>query len=57
MLRLIAYILFALGTILIIPDTYKKYKENRNMEDLLELIGLILILPSLIILIIDKFIG
>lgn len=57
MLRLIAYILFVLGTILIIPGTYKKYKESRDKLDLFELIGLFLILPLPIVLILDRFIG
>lgn len=56
MLRLIAYILFALGIILLIPSNFRKYKESRDKLDLLELIGLFLMLPSLIVLIIDRFI-
>ena len=56
MLRLIAYILIALGIILLIPSNFRKYKESRDKLDLLELIGLFLMLPSLIVLIIDRFI-
>lgn len=56
MLRLIAYILFDLGIILLIPSYYRKYKESRDKLDLFELIGLFLMLPSLIVLIIDRFI-
>lgn len=54
MLRLIAYILFALGIILQIPSYYRKYKESRDKIDLLELIGLSLMLPFFIIMILDK---
>ena len=56
MLRLIAYILIALGIILLIPSYFRKYKESRDKLDLLELIGLFLMIPSLIVLIIDRFI-
>lgn len=54
MLRLIAYILFALGIILLIPSYYRKYKDSRDRIDLLELIGLFLMLPFFIIMILDK---
>lgn len=57
MLRLIAYILFALGIILQIPSYFRKYKESRDKLDLFELIGLFLTLPIFIILILDRFIG
>lgn len=56
MLRLIAYILLALGIILLIPSYYQKYKESRDRSDLLELIGLGIMIPSLIILVIGQFI-
>lgn len=56
MLRLIAYILIAFGTILLIPSYYKKYKESRDRLDLLELIGLGIMIPSLVILVIGQFI-
>lgn len=54
MLRLIAYILFALGNILLIPSYFRNYKESRAKLDLLELIGILLLLPFLIALIIEK---
>lgn len=54
MLRLIAYILFALGIILLIPSYYRKYKDSRDKIDLLELIGLFLMLPFFVIMILDK---
>ncbi len=56
MLRLIAYILMALGIILLIPSYYKKYKESRDRLDLLELIGLGLMIPSIVLSEIGKFI-
>lgn len=57
MLRLIAYILFALGIILQIPSYFRKYKESRDKLDLFELICLILMLPFPIVMILDRFIG
>lgn len=54
MLRITSYILFALGIILQIPSYYRKYKESRDRLDLLELIGLFLVLPFFIIMILDK---
>lgn len=54
MLRLIAYILCALGIILLIFGTIKKYKESRDKLDLFEIIGLFLMLPLLIALIIER---
>lgn len=56
MLRLIAYILMALGIIQLIPSYYKKYKESWDRLDLLELIGLGIMIPSLFILVIGQFI-
>ncbi len=56
MLRLIAYILMTLGLILLIPSYYKKYKESRDRLDLLELICLGIMIPSLLILIIGQLI-
>ena len=55
MLRLIAYILFALGLILQIPSYYRKYKESRDKLDLFELIGLLLMLPFPTVMILDSF--
>lgn len=54
MLTLIAYILFALGIILLIFGTIKKYKESRDKLDLFEIIGLFLMLPLLIAQIIER---
>lgn len=54
MLRLIAYILFALGLILQIPSYYRKYKESRDKLDLFELIGLLLMLPFPTVMILDR---
>lgn len=56
MLRTIGLILLILGNLLIIPGTFKKYKESRDRLDLLELISLGIMLPSLLILVIGKFI-
>lgn len=56
MLRLLIYFLFALGNIFFIPSTYRKYKESRDKLDLVELIGLILMLPLPIVMILDRFI-
>lgn len=57
MLRLLVYILFALGIILIIPGMIRKYKESRDNLDLLEIIGLCLMVPLFIVMILDRFIG
>lgn len=56
MLRLLIYFLFVLGNIFFIPTTYRKYKESRDKLDLVELIGLILMLPLPIVMILDRFI-
>lgn len=56
MLRLLLYFLFVLGNIFFIPSTYRKYKESRDKLDLVELIGLILMLPFPIVMILDRFI-
>lgn len=56
MLRTIGHILLILGNLLIIPGILKKYKESRDRLDLLELIGLSLMLPFLFILVIGQFI-
>lgn len=56
MLRLLIYFLFVLGNIFFIPSTYRKYKESRDKLDLVELIGLILMLPLPIVMILDRFI-
>lgn len=56
MLNLLIYFLFILGNIFFIPTTYRKYKESRDKLDLVELIGLILMLPLPIVIILDRFI-
>lgn len=56
MLRTIGLILLIFSNLLIIPRTFKKYKETIDKLDLLELIGLSLMLPSLFILVIGQFI-
>ncbi|WP_311376215.1 hypothetical protein [Anaerococcus lactolyticus] len=56
MLNLLIYFLFVLGNIFFIPSTYRKYKESRDKLDLVELIGLILMLPLPIVMILDRFI-
>ena len=56
MLRTIGLILLIIGNLLIIPGIFKKYKESRDRLDLLELIGLIIMVPSLLILVIGQFI-
>lgn len=56
MLRTIGLILLTLSNLLIIPGTFKKYKESRDRLDLLELIGLGIMLPSLLILVVGQFI-
>ncbi len=56
MLNLLIYFLFVLGNIFFIPTTYRKYKESRDKLDLVELIGLILMLPLPIVMILDRFI-
>lgn len=56
MLKTIVLILLIIGNFLIITKTFENYKKTRERLDLLELIGLGLILPSLIILLIGQFI-
>lgn len=56
MLNLLIYFLFVLGNIFFIPTTYRKYKESGDKLDLVELIGLILMLPLPIVMILDRFI-
>ena len=56
MLNLLIYFLFVPGNIFFIPSTYRKYKESRDKLDLVELIGLILMLPLPIVMILDRFI-
>ena len=56
MLRLLVYFLFALGIILLIFGTIRKYKESRDKLDLFEIIGLFLMLPLPIVMILDRFI-
>lgn len=57
MLRLLIYFLFVLGNIFFIPSTYRKYKESKDKLDLVELIGLLLMLPLPIVMILDRFIS
>lgn len=57
MLNLLIYFLFVLGNVLFIPSTYRKYKESRDKLDLVELIGLLLMLPFPIVMILDRFIS
>lgn len=56
MLRLLVYFLLALGIILLIFGTIRKYKESRDNLDLFEIIGLFLMLPLPIVMILDRFI-
>ncbi|WP_311492866.1 hypothetical protein [uncultured Anaerococcus sp.] len=56
MLSLLVYFLFALGIILLIFGTIRKYKESRDKLDLFDIIGLFLMLPLPIVLILDRFI-
>lgn len=56
MLRTIGLILLIFSNLLIIPGIFKKYKETGDRLDLLELIGLIIMVPSLLILVIGQFI-
>ena len=56
MLRTLGLILLILGNLFIIPGILKKYKESRDRLDLLELICLGIMIPSLLILIIGQFI-
>lgn len=57
MLNLLIYFLFVLGNVLFIPSSYRKYKESRDKLDLVELIGLLLMLPFPIVMILDRFIS
>ena len=56
MLRTLGLILLTVGNLLMIPGTFKKYKITRDRLDLLELVGLIIMVPSLLILVIGQFI-
>lgn len=55
MLRTLGLILLTVGNLLMIPGTFKKYKITRDRLDLLELVGLIIMVPSLLILVIGQF--
>lgn len=54
-LKIIGYLLVALGFGLKIPQTIENYKKEKNLENLLELCSTILIVPSAIILMIGYF--
>ena len=56
MLRTIGLIFITLSNLLVIPGTFKKYKGCRDRLDLIELIGLGIMLTSLLILVIGQFI-
>ena len=56
MLRTLGLILLTVGNLLMIPGTFKKFKKTRDRLDLLELVGLIIMVPSLLILVIVQFI-
>jgi len=56
MLRTLGLILLTVGNLLMIPGTFKKYKKTRDRLDLLELVGLIIMVPSILILVIGQFI-
>lgn len=56
MLRTLGLILIMVGNLLMIPGTFKKYKKTRDRLDLLELVCLIIMVPSLLILVIGQFI-
>ena len=56
MLRALGLILLTVGNLLMIPGTFKKYKKTRDRLDLLELVGLIIMVPSILILVIGQFI-
>lgn len=55
MLKGIGFLLLGLGLALQIPKYVKKYQNGRKWEDLLELIGIIILVPSGFILGIAQF--
>lgn len=56
MLKGIIFLLFGLGLVLMIPKYVKRYKAEKNIENLLVLMGLILLGSSSIVLGILEFI-
>ncbi|WP_162099665.1 hypothetical protein [Veillonella sp. R32] len=56
MLKGIIFLLFGLGLVLMIPQYVKRYKAEKNIENLLVLMGIILLGSSSIVLGILEFI-
>ncbi|WP_276862036.1 hypothetical protein [Anaerococcus tetradius] len=57
MLRAIGFLLFSLGYILTIKKTYENYKNEKKLENLMELIASVLISIGTLILAIAYMIG
>ncbi|MGF0095591.1 hypothetical protein ACQRC6_04040 [Peptoniphilus sp. SGI.035] len=55
-LRCLGFIFVALGLTLGIPKNLRDYREDKNLENFLELFGRIIMIPSAIILAIGVFV-
>lgn len=55
-LKFLGFLLVALGLALGIPKNLKDYREEKNLENFLELFGRIIMIPSAIILAIGVYI-
>lgn len=56
MWRLIIYLFVLIWSVLTLPNCIKRYEENKDKFDLIEIISKIILIPSAIILIIACFI-
>lgn len=50
MLKAVGFILFAIGLALKLPEKVRLYKNNKEITDLLEVVAIIILIPSSIIL-------
>lgn len=50
MLRTIGFLLFAIGLIFMLPQKYRKYRNEKEIADLFELISVIIMITASIIL-------
>lgn len=57
MWKLLIYIFVLIWAALSFPHSMKKYKNNHETSDLLEIIARVILIPSSVILIIAWFIG
>ncbi|MEQ2400756.1 hypothetical protein [Peptoniphilus hominis (ex Hitch et al. 2025)] len=55
-LKFLGFLLVALGLALGIPKNLKDYREEKNLENFLELFGRIIMVPSTIILAVGVYI-